>query len=1207
MKQTNNHLDDWLGAMSHKGLFFVLGLLLTPLSIFAQEDDNEDDIFEISPFVVEDDSDIGYLASQTMAGGRLRTDLRNVGSSIQVVTAEFMEDIGATGIDELLQYTTSTEVAGNLGNFTGVSEGLDGQVNTGGARGNPDGTSRVRGLAAPDRTRNFYKTDIPFDTYTTERIDINRGANSFLFGLGSPAGLINNGITRANFNDSGQVEIRIGSGGKRPSVRLSGNYNKVLIEDKLAIRVAYLDDRTQNRQRPTYEDDKRYFGTVTWQPFGSPNTVIRAYFETGSIDGNAADTVGPVENLSSFFEAENYPRMSFDTVANARNFNHVEGPNNERNSRPDRNPDGLPLRDIGHGSEIENAIGVGWGLIWDGSNGRYPSGTFNGNIRGADQTNGRTTGKANQITGPNPFWKPKTFFGRTAHIWMLGHGNYSQTAGEGNAFRGLTDLEIFDFSKYNLGWDNDFYTRDFDNYNISLEQVLFNGNVGFEFGYDFQTLYRSDFNAFSNGAARITLDINRSLPIPNDLNYAESGDLSYPENPNFGRVWIETNGNFRESTFDRETARFTGFLKHSFREQLDESFLGKILGSHTITSLLDDYTEEERFVPWQLSSFADQDPGIHLGHPDAGIANNGQRNIRNIVYLGPPQLAAFTDPSFTMQDLEFGPAMFDLRGVAGMEFDHIYWDMGPDATRENTGDDLNDNGNEGFKLGNLIPNLTPHKNHRIQKTEVESVAFNSQSFLFDNLLVVNMGWRNDKVKTWLNTEAQVMGIEEIPDLSEQGWNLTSGHATFREIDSEIFGYGGVLNWPHQLIKLPSGVDIAFHYNETENFVPAATRVDQFRQPLESPSGLSKDWGVTLFLFDNKVVSRFNWYDADLKGATANLGGVFNGSIQRMFTHWGSANADIQRADANADGVIDPSFIEENREIELDEDDPGVIIGQETDEEVIARLAPNFERTIADRDAITPYLTDDLKASYNFRLNNSGTVEVQPAGGVSDTQDIQAKGFEWELTMNPTRAWRVSLNFADTETVLTNIGPRMTKLFNEFWIPIIEDFGDLDWNNPMGLNTGNTLKEQVNADVLEYLEQKAQEGTPTKEQRRYRVNFVTNYRFNEGFLQGFSVGGAARWQSDNSVGFPLIPREDGIVQPDVDNPWLNEDVYNYDLTFAYRKKITDKINWTIQLNIRNLQNLRNDDISTIRRQPNGDVARIRFDPPSQFLLTNTFRF
>ncbi|MCB1123888.1 MAG: hypothetical protein KJT03_20205, partial [Verrucomicrobiae bacterium] len=590
----------------------------------------------------------------------------------------------------------------------------------------------------------------------------------------------------------------------------------------------------------------------------------------------------------------------------------------------------------------------------------------------------------------------------------------------------------------------------------------------------------------------------------------------------------------------------------------------------------------EVFIPYTMSTYGNPNPGLHLGPANAKQAYNGARTLRNMIYIGPPQLDAFTDPSFSMSDFIVGPAKYDLLGQINQEWPIIYWDLGPDATPDSPtfGQGLNDDGNESFKIGTLIPRPTPGKNHRKQLTEVESIAFNSQSFIFDNLLVVNMGWRSDKVDTWLNTEANDVGWDEIPDLTEENWNLYSGRATFRPIESEIFGYGGVLNWPHKLIKLPSGMDIAFHYNETENFVPAATRIDQFRKPLPSPEGLSKDYGVTFFLFDNKVVSRFNWYDAYLGYATANLTGVFNQTIGRVFTHWGNLNRDIQAADANGDGVIDQSFLDEI---------PSEIEGEEeSDEAKIARVIPNFDKAIAARASIAPYLTDDLKDSYNFRLNLDGSVNTQAAGNVADTQDIRAKGFEWELTMNPTRSWRVSLNFADTETVTTNVGPGMTKLFNETWLPHLALYGDLDWNNPAGPVTGNTTAEQVNIDVLEFLEQKAQEGRPTLEQRRYRVNFVTNYRFAEGFLQGFSVGGAARWQSHNAVGYPLIPNDDNLVIPDIANPWYNEEVFNADLSFGYRRKLTDKINWTIQLNLRNVNNLDSDELSTVRRQPNGRV-------------------
>ena len=65
---------------------------------------------ELSPFVVQDRTG-GYYAAQTLAGSRLRQDLRDLGASIQVVTRDLLDDLGATGLEELLPFTTSTTVS----------------------------------------------------------------------------------------------------------------------------------------------------------------------------------------------------------------------------------------------------------------------------------------------------------------------------------------------------------------------------------------------------------------------------------------------------------------------------------------------------------------------------------------------------------------------------------------------------------------------------------------------------------------------------------------------------------------------------------------------------------------------------------------------------------------------------------------------------------------------------------------------------------------------------------------------------------------------------------------------------------------------------------------------------------------------------------------------------------------------------------------
>ncbi|MCX6933889.1 MAG: Plug domain-containing protein, partial [Verrucomicrobia bacterium] len=115
---------------------------------------------------------------------RLRTELRDVGAAISVVNAQFLADTGSTNTKDILVYTTGTEASGPGGNYSGVSTGN----NFSNAEANlqsPNVSTRVRGLSGADLTRDFFPTDIGLDSYNTERVDISRGANAILFGLGS--------------------------------------------------------------------------------------------------------------------------------------------------------------------------------------------------------------------------------------------------------------------------------------------------------------------------------------------------------------------------------------------------------------------------------------------------------------------------------------------------------------------------------------------------------------------------------------------------------------------------------------------------------------------------------------------------------------------------------------------------------------------------------------------------------------------------------------------------------------------------------------------------------------------------------------------------------------------------------------------------------------------------------------------------------------
>jgi outer membrane receptor protein involved in Fe transport len=206
----------------------------------------EPETITLSPFVVSGEHDTGYSASDTLAGTRLRTPLKDIAASVSVITKDFLDDIGATNTADLLVYTTGTEVVGIGGNFSGSTATTYSQEYEP-QREDASPQTRLRGLAAADETRNFFASapHVPLDSYNTQSVTINRGANAILFGFGSPAGIIENSLILPRFRNAAQVQLRTGSFGTH---RESVDIDHVLIKDKLALRVASVDDHRETNK-----------------------------------------------------------------------------------------------------------------------------------------------------------------------------------------------------------------------------------------------------------------------------------------------------------------------------------------------------------------------------------------------------------------------------------------------------------------------------------------------------------------------------------------------------------------------------------------------------------------------------------------------------------------------------------------------------------------------------------------------------------------------------------------------------------------------------------------------------------------------------------------------------------------------------------------------------------------------------------------------
>ncbi|MEM9160420.1 MAG: TonB-dependent receptor plug domain-containing protein, partial [Verrucomicrobiota bacterium] len=270
----------------------------------AQDDSAEDEFITLSPFVVDASDDRGYTAQSTLAGTRISTQVRELGSSISIITEQFLEDTGSTDAQALLTYTANTEVGGALGNYSAGSEG--GIFDASSARINPQNAQRVRGLSRAELTRDYYSTSIPFDGYNTNRVTINRGPNSVLFGIGSPGGVIDHSLKKAILNaTTNEVKFRFDH---RGGYRGSFDANRSLIYGRLAVRVAGLYEQKKYNQEPAEEEDQRLYMAFESILFKNENssflgsTTLRGHFEIGEIFRNPPDPIPPIDASRFWFD-----------------------------------------------------------------------------------------------------------------------------------------------------------------------------------------------------------------------------------------------------------------------------------------------------------------------------------------------------------------------------------------------------------------------------------------------------------------------------------------------------------------------------------------------------------------------------------------------------------------------------------------------------------------------------------------------------------------------------------------------------------------------------------------------------------------------------------------------------------------------------------------------------------------------------------------
>ena len=597
-------------------ILLTAGILFWPTFLLAQAsgDPEEDmEVFELSPFVVSGEEDTGYAAESTLAGTRIKTNLSDVGAAITAVTEQFLEDTGSTNLNDLLVYTANTETATVGGNFSGGFEQSDGFARgfqSGAASiSNPQGAQRLRGLSSADITRNLYRSNLIWDDYNVDRVEIVRGANSMLFGQGSPGGIINVNLIRpVLYKNAHEVKLRVGDQG---SLRSTFDSNLVLAKDKVAVRFAGLVDHFNFRQKPAFEDDERLFATTTW--LITDRLTLRANGEIGRIRANRANPFSPTDGFSDYIE--NVGLATYPVVgADQPRIPELYGLTNVL-------PAGNPLIFVQYGLNLEA----------DGSlAGSTPS------------TNSlRWTLAPTNIVAGNPAGIPVA--DRTIYA---SKPNYELATGVGLLPTGLRDYSIFDWKNHYLAGDFPYQDDDFQAGNVSLEYISKGGHFGVEIAYDYQRNEgESQVGPTSSRDYLIRLDVSQQTfdgtPNPHVLRPV----MHFSQNIN-GRS---------EETSTNETAQINAFARYDFvKDGGMENWIGRLLGSHTLTfygsrqkSQFESVTYDETWVGENIEVNAAN--GLNVNRP----FGHNHRDVGAAIYLGPPIQS--------IDDIRISPLSFSAR------------------------------------------------------------------------------------------------------------------------------------------------------------------------------------------------------------------------------------------------------------------------------------------------------------------------------------------------------------------------------------------------------------------------------------------------------------------------------------------------------------------------------------------------------------------
>jgi len=181
--------NDYTGGSARSFSGFACGGLALAVAaastLVGQEE--ETDVFELSPFEVTTTEEAGYSASESITGSRIRSKIAELPFAVNVMTNEFMEDFAADSLDDQFGYVSS---------FAGDEV---------------EGWYQLRGFKQQNQLRNGFRRLGLIDRVTVSRAEVIKGPAAGTYGAINPGGIINIVTKMPTEEKQQEVSIEVGT------------------------------------------------------------------------------------------------------------------------------------------------------------------------------------------------------------------------------------------------------------------------------------------------------------------------------------------------------------------------------------------------------------------------------------------------------------------------------------------------------------------------------------------------------------------------------------------------------------------------------------------------------------------------------------------------------------------------------------------------------------------------------------------------------------------------------------------------------------------------------------------------------------------------------------------------------------------------------------------------------------------------------------